>query len=149
MIILVKGVATFRRNKQKLLDDVRNSDQPCVVRGKAIDELLKSGMLGVEIASETGLSKASVSHLRTVSQKLTAPARQLCLSRKMNRDACYTLALVPGTNQESVFKRADELRKKREAHRLELGKAAKGRQTLRGQITDKDVKDAIRELEIR
>jgi hypothetical protein len=95
------------------------------------------------------MSTGSVSHLRKVSRNLKAPARQLCRSGKMNADACYTLAGVDAVEQARVLKRAAELRTQKDERRYASGKKIKGRQTLRGQITDKDVKEAIRELGIR
>lgn len=136
-----------KRLREELLEIIQNSDRACVDRGAAIVELVKSGMRQVEIAGSTELSTVAISHLKKCSENLKGKAREMCKDRKMNSDACYTLASAPDCDQERALGRAIQLRKKKDDQRSAQHRGSKGRQTLRGQITDKDMKEAIMEIE--
>jgi hypothetical protein len=64
----------------------------------------------------------------------------------MNGDACYSLANAPDSDREIIFRRAVEIRKAKDSKRSEQNVSPKGRQTRRGQITDKDMKEAIMQI---
>lgn len=68
----------------------------------------------------------------------------MCKAGKMNGDACYSLASVPDSNRERILIHAIELRRIRDTQRSAKRTSPKGRQTLPGQITDKDIKEAIK-----
>jgi hypothetical protein len=86
------------------------------------------------------LNKVTISHLKKCFDHLKGRAREMCKTGKMNVDACYSLANVLDSDQERVLRRAIELSKAKAVR-------SKGRRTPLGQITDKDVKQAIRDLQ--
>ena len=68
----------------------------------------------------------------------------MCKAGNMNGDACYSLAIAPhDLDQDSILQCAIEVRKIKETQRCVQRRGPKGRQTRPGQITDKDMKEAI------
>jgi transposase len=127
-------------NNNELLGIVRDQNRACVDRGEAIDELVRSGMLQKEIANSTSLSKEAISHLKKCFRHLKGKAREMCRAGKMNGDACYSLANAPDSDQERILQRAIELSKTK-------GIRSKGRRSPPGQVTDKEIKQAIEDLQ--
>lgn len=133
------------RPKRELLEIVRSKERACVDRGEAIDELVKSGMSQLAIAESTNLSTSAISHLKKCFRNLTGQAREMCKAARMNGDACYSLA-SSDLDREQLFRSAMQIRAKKDAGRSGQNMGPKGRQTPEGQITDEDVKEAIRDL---
>jgi hypothetical protein len=133
------------QTRQELLAIVQQSGLGCVDRGKAIVELVESGMTQVAIADSTTSSTVAISHLRTCFDNLRGEARAMCKDRKMNADACYRLASAPpALDQERIPRCAITIRSEKDAQRRsELRVGPRGRQTLEGRITDGDIKEAI------
>jgi hypothetical protein len=129
-----------------LLEIVQDKGRACVDCGEAIDKLVQRGMSQAEIAELTALSVPTISHLKTCFLNLTGEARELCQAGKMNGDACYSLAHAVDFDREHILRRAIELRRIREAQRSVQNMGPKGRQTPAGQITDRDMKQAIRDV---
>ena len=125
---------------------VRDNDRACIYRGKAIDELVRSGASQRDIANSTNLSTAAISHLKTCFLNLKGQARKMCKDRRMNRDACYSLASAPDGYQDRILLRAIELSEARDAGRSLQRRGPTGRQTRSGQISDKDMKEAIKDI---
>jgi hypothetical protein len=98
------------------------------------------------IADSTQLSTAAISHLKTCFLNLEGMAREMCKGGKMNGDACCSLASAPDFDRERILRRAIELRRIKDTQRSVQHTGPKGRQTLAGQITDKDMKEAIRDV---
>ena len=136
------------RANHELLEIVQDNDRACVDRGEAIVELVESGMSQTVIADSTNLSTAAISHLKTCFRNLEGKAREMCKARKMNGDACYSLASATKFGQQRILQRAIELRRIKDTERSVQHMGPKGRQTLAGQITDKDMKEAIRGCEV-
>lgn len=103
-------------------------------------------MSQAEIAESTDRSTADISHVKKCFHNLEGKAREMCRTGKMNGDACYRLANAPNFYRERSFLRAVELRKTKDAQRSVQRVGSKGRQTLPGQITDKDMKEAIADV---
>ena len=122
-----------------LLEVVKDKNRPCVDRGEAVEKLCQGGKAQADIAKLTSLSKEMISHLRTFYLNLTRKARKICESLSMNADACYSLANATRKYQERVLEQAIRISKERDSNRA----PRKGRLTPVGQITDKDMKDAI------
>ncbi len=66
----------------------------------------------------------------------------------MNGDACFSVA-NSDLDRERVFQSAVQIREKKDARRSGQNMGPRGRQTPKGQITNEDVKEAIRDLEKR
>jgi hypothetical protein len=92
----------------------------------------------------TGLSTAAISHLKTCFLSLEGKAREMCKAGKMNADACYSLASARDFDRQCVLRHAIELRRIKDTQRSAQRMGPKGRRTLPGQITDKDIKEAIK-----
>jgi hypothetical protein len=144
-------MATRPVNK-KLLEIAQDEDRACVDRGEAIIELGRSGMRQKEIAKSTGFSEVAISHLKTCFLNLKGEARETCKAGKMNGDACYSLAsalkksLHPDSDRERIFRRAIELCRRRDTQPVQHMRP-KGRQSPPGQITDKEMKMAIKDVD--
>jgi hypothetical protein len=132
--------------RNELLTIVQDNDRAFVDRGKAIDELVRSGTSQAEIANSTNLSTSAISHLKTCFLNLKGKAREMCQAGKINGDACYSLACAPEDDQERIVLRAIERRRIKDSERSVRRKCSKGRQTRPGQITDKDMKEAINNI---
>jgi len=122
-----------------LLEAVKDANRPWPNRGEAVETLVQRGMAQADIAKITGLKPVTVSHLRTCFLNLTAKSRKMSEHHGMNNDAYYSLANETSKYQERVLAEAIRLTEKRDANRATL----KGRRPPVGQITDKDIKDAI------
>ena len=133
-------------SERSLLGIVADRNRPCIERGAAIDRLSRRAWSQQAIAGEVGKSKADVSHLRTCFRNLKGKAREMCRTGRMNGDACYSLARETSLDQQSVLEKAIEIRRIRDARNSELPRRLKGRRTPVGQVTDKDVKEAIAQL---
>jgi predicted RNase H-like HicB family nuclease len=127
------------KTQKELFELVGDKKRPCVDRGRAIADLLRSGMSQAAIANSTGLSTVTISHLKTCFQNLGPKASQMCKDGAINGDACFSLAIADQVDQGSVLRRAAEIRRIQDAQKL------KGRRTPPGKITDKDMKQAIEE----
>jgi hypothetical protein len=132
-----------------LLKIVQDRGRACVDRGEAIVKLVQRGMSQATIAELTELSVPAISHLKTCSLNLTGGARELCQAGKMNGDACYSLASAVGFDRGRVLGRAIELRRIKDTQRSVQNMGPKGRQTPPGQITDRDMKEAIRDVKYK
>ncbi len=136
----------LHRTKKELLEIVHDKDRACVDRGEVIVEMVESGMSQAAIAESTQLSTSAISHLKKCFLNLEGKAREMCKGGKMNGDACYSLASAPDFDRERILRRAIELRRIKDTQRSVQHTGAKGRQTLAGQITDKDMKEAIKDV---
>jgi hypothetical protein len=137
------------RTRKELLEIVHDKDGACVDRGEVIVKLIDSGMSQAAIAESTQLSTSAISHLKTCFLNLEGKAREMCKGGKMNGDACYSLARAPDLDRERILRRAVELRRIKDTQRSVQGHTGpKGRQTLAGQITDEDMKEAIRDVKV-
>lgn len=139
-------IMSSRRAKEELLEIIQDRGYACVERGEAIVELVQSGMSQVVIADKTNLSTVAISHLKTCFHNLEGKAREMCKTGKMNGDACYTLASTPHFDRDRILRRAIELRRIKDAQRSVQHMGPRGRQTLAGQITNKDMKEAIKDV---
>jgi predicted RNase H-like HicB family nuclease len=126
-------------SQKQLLEVIGDKKRACVDRGSAIVDLLKSGMNQAAIAYSTELSPVAISHLKTCFQNLGPKASQMCRDGAVNGDACFSLAIAGAVDQDSVLQRAVQLRQMQDAQKQ------KGRRTPAGTITDKHMKQAIRE----
>lgn len=117
---------------------VQDENSACVDRGEAIVKLRGAGMLQKDIAASTHLSSAAISHLRKCFDLLRGKARQMCKDRKMNGDACYLLARHKDSNQEQILRRAIKVRERNDTRH------PRGRRTPPGQITEEDIREAIK-----
>ena len=122
-----------------LLEVVKDGNRPWVNRGEAVEKLCQSGRAQADIARLTNLATPTISHLRTCFLNLTPKARKMSERRSMNADACYSLANATRKYQERVLTEAIRRSKERDANRA----TQKGRRSPTGQITNKDVNDAI------
>jgi hypothetical protein len=137
------------KRRAELLQIVQDNDRACVDRGEAIVELVESGMTQTVIADSTNLSTTAISHLKTCFRNLQGKARQMCKAGKINVDACYSLASAPASDQERILRRAIELRRIKDTQRSVQHMGPKGRQTLPGQIADKDMKEAMKDVKYK
>jgi len=132
--------------RREWLNLVQDKNVACVDRGEAIADLVESGMSQAAIADRTNLSETTISHLQKCFHNLEGKAREMCKAGRMNGDACYSLANAPDGDRERIFQCAIRIRKTKDSQRSAQHMGPKGRQTPRGQITDKDMKEAIREV---
>jgi hypothetical protein len=133
-----------KRSARKELEIIQDSNRSCVERGAAIVALIQSRWTQAEIADSIARPRVSISHLKTCFDDLKGRARKMCEARKMNRDACYRLASEHVSEQVSdrILERAFDLMNKRDDQR----RAQHGRRTPPGQITDEDIKQAIKDV---
>ena len=122
-----------------LSDVVKDENRPWFNRGEAVEKLCQDGTTQADIAKRTGLKPVTISHLRTCFLNLTPKARKMSEHRGMNADACYSLANATRKYQERVLAKAIRLSKERDDNRDEL----RGRRSPVGQITNKDINEAI------
>ena len=143
-------LASTPQGKTELVETVKKSKLNYWDRGQAVDELCgQHEMEQVTVANLAGLSEEAIGKQRICFLNLQGTAREMCKSGKMNADASCSLAHAvnrdAGLNQESVMKRAHAISKERDSERLNQRRGLKGRQTLNGQITNKDMLEALKE----
>lgn len=138
----------------ELVETLKNSKLNWWDQGQAVDELCRQHeMEQLTVAKLTGSSPERIGKQRLCFLNLRGTAREMCRSGKMKADACCTLAHAvnrnAALNQESVMGRAITLSEKRDSERFKHRKGLKGRQTLKGQITNKDMTEALNEERYR
>ena|ERR1700683_2449130 len=138
------------QRKSELMEVVKNFKLNWWDRGRAVDELCRQHeMTQLTVANLTDLSEEAVGKQRICFLNLQGTAREMCKSGKMKADASCLLAHAvnrnAGLNQENVMRRAAAISKERDSERLKQTTGLKGRQTFRGQITKKDMVEALRD----
>jgi transcriptional regulator with XRE-family HTH domain len=142
------GKLTSTPQGKQLVETAKNSKLNWWDRGQAVDELCgRHEMEQLAVANLTGLSEEAVGKQRICFLNLQGMAREMCRSGKMNADASCSLAHAvnrnAGLNQESVMRRAVAISKERDSKRVKQKTGLKGRQTFKGQITRKDMAEAL------
>jgi hypothetical protein len=128
------------------LSVIKDKDLSYVERGEAVELLRQLGLSQQTIAKRTSLSKEAVSKSKICYQFLRGTARALCVSHRMQSDACCRLAHAASKDdaldEESVIRRAWNISQERDRKAKETN-GLKGRRTPPGVITDTDMETAL------
>jgi hypothetical protein len=136
------------QGKSELVETVKNSKLSWWDRGQAVHELcLQFEIDQLTVANLTGLSEETIGKQRQCFLNLQGTSREMCRSGEMKADASCALAhavnMDASLNQESIMRRVVAISKERDRERFKQLNKLKGRQTLKGQITNKDMTEAL------